>query len=269
MSSGNDLPALAKMLVKRAYRGLKRQFHILDARLSSGGAFVVEDTGGFPPRHWEAEPLSWGTEETWGKYKDCHIPEEGRKVVLGSGHKRIDGWLNVDVSPEFGPDLLCDVSKGLPFRDSSVSAIVAIHVLEHLPDTVTVMNEMWRACCHGALVHIRVPHQDSLMAFADPTHKRWFNEETFGYFCMNGAHYRYHESYGIQCRFELLMQRVHRHRRFGELEVLLRAHKTVQDLPRVATLRRLQTVAGSKGYRSIDPLFDQSEIKPLPWEEGE
>ena len=256
MNNGNHLAALTKKLIRRVYRRVKEQSRVLDARLS--GKPILEDAGDFPPQHWGAGPLPWGTVRTWRGSEKYDISRDGWKVVLGSGHKRLEGWLNLDVSPEFDPDLLSDISKGLPLKDSSVSAIVLSHVLEHVPDTVFVMNELWRVCCDDALVHIRVPHQDSLMALADPTHRRQFNEESFGYFCMNGGHYLYHESYGIRCRFELLAQRIYRHRRFGEVEVLLGAHKKPSD---VATSRCAETVPHSGGYRPLEPLFGPAEIK--------
>jgi len=154
-------------------------------------------------------------------YEEIDSGQWSPLVNLGSGWKKREGWINIDLSPVHRPELICDISKGLPFADDSVDALLAEHLLEHLPDTVFVMNEIWRVCKDGALVEIEVPHQDSLMAFADPTHKRYFNEETFEYFCVNGEHYHSHESYGIHCRFELLEERVYRHRRFGNVRVKL------------------------------------------------
>lgn len=147
------------------------------------------------------------------------------KLNLGSGNDYKKGWVNIDISEEFSPDIVCDLSTGIPYGDSSVDEIYAHHFLEHIADTIFMMNEMWRVCKNGAKVHIEVPHQDSLMAFADPTHKRIFNEESFKYFCSNGEHYWIHKSYGIKCNFELLHQTVVKDKRHGHIKVLLKTIK--------------------------------------------
>ena len=49
----------------------------------------------------------------------------GLKINLGSGRKRIDGFLNVDGDINLSPDYLVDLEKDkLPFEDSSVSEIM-------------------------------------------------------------------------------------------------------------------------------------------------
>ena len=126
------------------------------------------------------------------------------KLNLGSGDLKYKGFLNVDISPEYKPDILCDLSKKMPISDDSVEEIIANHIIEHLSDTIKIMNEIWRVCKHDAIVRITVPHEKSLMAHADPTHKKVFNEESFKYFCLNGEHYWIHKLYGIRCKFILL-----------------------------------------------------------------
>jgi len=147
------------------------------------------------------------------------------KLNLGSGNDYRQGYVNIDISPEYNPDMVCDLSKGIPFDDNSVSYVYAHHFLEHIEDIIFMMNEIWRVCCADAQVEIEVPHQSSLMAFADPTHKRIFNEESFKYFCSNGEHYWIHESYGIFCDFTLKNQKVLKHKRHGYVRVWLQVNK--------------------------------------------
>ena len=80
-------------------------------------------------------------------------------------------------------------------------------------------------CKHDAIVRITVPHEKSLMAHADPTHKKVFNEESFKYFCLNGEHYWIHKLYGIRCKFILLDQEICTEKRFGYIKVTLKAVK--------------------------------------------
>jgi len=144
---------------------------------------------------------------------------------LGCGNKKLAGYCNIDISPKSKADVVYDLSKSIPFPQSSVDKILCAHFIEHLEDTIHIMNEIWRVCKDGAIVEIIVPHQSSRMAFADPTHKRIFNEESFGYFCSNGEHYWIHEIYGIKCNFNLESQKVKKDKRYGDMRVTLKAIK--------------------------------------------
>lgn len=59
------------------------------------------------------------------KFKTTHT-----KLHLGSGSRRLQGWLNVDMVDS---DLNLDIANGkLPFDDHQFEAIVCQHVIEHL-----------------------------------------------------------------------------------------------------------------------------------------
>lgn len=69
-----------------------------------------------------------------------------------------------------------------PFADNAFDRILALDVLEHLPDTQKVVEELWRIARAGARVIIRVPHWASYRAHRDPTHCRTFDEQSFCYY---------------------------------------------------------------------------------------
>jgi predicted SAM-dependent methyltransferase len=96
------------------------------------------------------------------------------KINIGSGFKRFDGFLNVDDDPIVEPDYVVNLEGGkLPFEDSSVEAVIAHHVLEHIGQGfIPLMQELYRVCCHGAILDIRVPHHFHELFINDPTHKR-------------------------------------------------------------------------------------------------
>ncbi len=54
----------------------------------------------------------------------------GPRLHIGSGSQRLDGWINVDIRPFPGVDVVTDISRGLPF--SGAEAVFAEHFLEHL-----------------------------------------------------------------------------------------------------------------------------------------
>lgn len=97
------------------------------------------------------------------------------KLNLGCGEKRIPGFLNVDKygTPEFQWDL---EQFPWPWEDNSVDEIQMIHVLEHLGQQtdqfLTIMKELYRVCCNGAKIEIKVPHPRHDDFLNDPTHVR-------------------------------------------------------------------------------------------------
>ena len=54
---------------------------------------------------------------------------EDVKIEIGSGPKKKEGWVTIDLS--FAADLYWDLRDKLPFPNSSVSFIYSSHVLEH------------------------------------------------------------------------------------------------------------------------------------------
>lgn len=93
----------------------------------------------------------------------------GLKLNLGCGRDKRDGWVNVDTHGE--GVLKHDLNvRPWPFADGSASEVIMHHVLEHLPDTIAVMKELYRVCENGAVIHIAVPHPFHDDFVSDPTH---------------------------------------------------------------------------------------------------
>jgi hypothetical protein len=79
-------------------------------------------------------------------------------------------------------DVICDLEQGIPLPDDCVDGVYANHSLEHIGHLDLLMQEIYRVCRAGASVTVRVPYYTSIGAFKDPTHKRFFTEETFLYY---------------------------------------------------------------------------------------
>ena len=100
-----------------------------------------------------------------------------KKLNLGSGDKKIEGFLNLDKFETFEPDIVHDLENfPYPFLDNEVDEIKLIHVLEHIgkdPDTyINILKELYRICINEALIHIIVPHPRHDDFLSDPTHVR-------------------------------------------------------------------------------------------------
>ena len=96
------------------------------------------------------------------------------KVDLGSGYKRAEGFVRVDIDPHTNPDYIVDLEKDdLPFENNSVDEVRAWHILEHLGvGYFHLMQELYRVCKPGAMIEIQVPHHFHEVFINDPTHQR-------------------------------------------------------------------------------------------------
>jgi predicted SAM-dependent methyltransferase len=91
-------------------------------------------------------------------------PPPPLRLHIGSGEVRLEGWLNVDLQPLPGVDIVADVTEGLRFSD--VEAIYAEHFLEHLPldDAVDFLLECHRALKEGGWIRLSTPNLDWVWA---------------------------------------------------------------------------------------------------------
>lgn len=111
------------------------------------------------------------------------------KVDLCCGRGKPEGFFGVDLAPGPGVDLVHDLNTGFPFEDSSVEVLRAHDAIEHLPDRLATMNEIWRVCRDGAVVDIKVPSTDGRGAFQDPTHVSYWNINSFAYYSSDFPNY--------------------------------------------------------------------------------
>jgi len=127
------------------------------------------------------------------------------KIYFGCGNHRMEGFIGVDRLKTRAVDVIHDMNRfPYPFRDSTAEEVHLINVLEHLPDTIRVMEEIWRICKNEATIKINVPYYNSPGAFQDPTHVRFFTEHTFDYFTEDGALWLSAYNYYSHARFEIL-----------------------------------------------------------------
>jgi glycosyltransferase involved in cell wall biosynthesis len=123
-----------------------------------------------------------------------------KALDMGAAHNKPAGYLGVDQYPGDGVDLVADVTEGIPLPDSSVGVIRAVDFLEHVPDKVTLFNELYRVLAHGGLLLSLTPSTDGRGAFQDPTHVAYYNENSFWYFTdKNYARF----VPAITCRFQV------------------------------------------------------------------
>lgn len=109
-----------------------------------------------------------------------------RKLHLGCGRDIREGWINLDLEPLPGVDVVADLDRcatdPLPFEPDTFDEVMASHLLEHLREPLAFMQELHRVCRHGAEATFHTPHGASDDAFEDPTHFRQYFPDSYGFF---------------------------------------------------------------------------------------
>ena len=108
------------------------------------------------------------------------------KFNIGCGRNVLEGWVNVDRCELPGVDITHDLEDCrygcLPVEPNTVDEFLLSHVIEHVNDSLGLMQELHRIAKPGALATIRTPFGSSDDAWEDPTHVRAYFPNSFGYF---------------------------------------------------------------------------------------
>lgn len=140
-------------------------------------------------------PLRFGTASAVSDAKPRPNPVP-RTLVVGSGRDFKPEFFNVDIDGAWGPDAVLDIAGPavidtsleterfgtVVLAEGSFDAIIANHVLEHIPELCRAMTTCLRLLRPGGQFHIQVPYDLSLGAWQDPTHVRAFNENSWLYY---------------------------------------------------------------------------------------
>jgi predicted SAM-dependent methyltransferase len=161
------------------------------------------------------------------------------RLDLGCGQNPKEGFEGVDMYGDKAKHKVDLFKFPWPFEDNSVEEIHASHFLEHVPareveerdieyptnvlgapvafprhsrDRITAqflgadmlfafMDECYRILKPDCWMHVVVPSGRSNRAFWDPTHRRFFMQETFLYFARDWRKMQGLDHYRIACNF--------------------------------------------------------------------
>lgn len=105
------------------------------------------------------------------------------KLNLGCGLDIRKGFINVDFVKRNGVNIIHNLEEfPYPFKNNSIDYILMDNVLEHLENTIKVMEEIHRILKPNGIIEIIVPHYSGCMAFSHLTHKRFFGSGSFDIF---------------------------------------------------------------------------------------
>ena len=108
---------------------------------------------------------------------------EKKILNLGSGQKKNNAGIRLDINPDVKPDILHDLNKfPYPFESEYFDIITLDNVLGELESLWKVMDEIYRISKTGGEIIISVPYFRSAYAFIHPNIKSFFTVNTFNYF---------------------------------------------------------------------------------------
>ncbi|MCC6599599.1 MAG: class I SAM-dependent methyltransferase [Crocinitomicaceae bacterium] len=120
------------------------------------------------------------------------LAQEGvKKIELGCGPNKKDGYFGVDSLPLEGVDFVADLESGLKFLpDNSIDEIVSSHFLEHIQNIDLLLREIHRVLKPGGIKIVFVPHFSNPYYYSDLTHRQFFGLYTFDYFSKGSKGYK-------------------------------------------------------------------------------
>ncbi|MDI6840025.1 MAG: methyltransferase domain-containing protein [bacterium] len=132
--------------------------------------------------------------------REHNLPNDLICIDLGCGIRKQKGYIGVDGIKLEGVDVVCDIEKSLPFKDSTIDRIYANFLFEHITNFIPFMQELYRICKNGATILASFPYWSSVTQWKDPTHKQVITVETFKYFSTDkwyGSDYRINTNFKV------------------------------------------------------------------------
>ena len=107
-----------------------------------------------------------------------------KKILdVGCGWNKTPGAIGIDSNPKAHADVVHDLEDvPYPFSDNEFDEIICRHVIEHVPDVMALVTELYRIAKPGAHITIVTPHYTNPDWATDPTHKNHFNSYSFNCF---------------------------------------------------------------------------------------
>lgn len=102
---------------------------------------------------------------------------------VGCGANKFEGAVGLDNNPRTAADVIHDLGVvPYPFPDDEFDLIVSRHVIEHVPDVMAFVGELYRITKPGGTIRLVTPHYTNPDWATDPTHRNHFNSYTFNTF---------------------------------------------------------------------------------------
>ena len=107
-----------------------------------------------------------------------------KKILdVGCGTNKTAGAIGLDYNERTDADVIHDLGVfPYPFADDEFDEIVSNHVVEHIPDVMRFVSELYRITKNGGRIRLLTPHCTNPDWATDPTHRNHFNSYSFNVF---------------------------------------------------------------------------------------
>lgn len=119
-----------------------------------------------------------------------HLAQSGRKILdVGCGRNKHPGAIGLDSNSRTDADVIHDLGDlPYPFPDDEFDEVIGNHVIEHVPDVMAFVSELYRITRPGGRIRILTPHYSNPDWPNDPTHRNHLNSYSFNYFIEDPGH---------------------------------------------------------------------------------
>ncbi len=106
-----------------------------------------------------------------------------KTLDVGCGDNKMEGAIGLDNNPRTAADVIHDLGViPYPFPDNEFDLVVSNHVVEHVPDVMAFIGELYRITRNGGRIRLLTPHYTNPDWANDPTHRNHINSYTFNTF---------------------------------------------------------------------------------------
>ena len=102
---------------------------------------------------------------------------------VGCGANKFEGAVGLDNNPRTAADVIHDLGDlPYPFDDNEFDFVISRHAIEHVPDVMGFITELYRITKNGGRIKLVTPHYTNPDWATDPTHRNHFNCYSFNSF---------------------------------------------------------------------------------------
>lgn len=118
---------------------------------------------------------------------------------VGCGTNKYPGAIGLDYNPRTGADVIHDLNEvPYPFADDEFDLVVSNHVVEHVPDVMSFITELYRITKPGGRIKLLTPHYTNADWAADPTHRNHFSSYSFNTFIAERRNFEFYTDVNLR-----------------------------------------------------------------------
>lgn len=118
---------------------------------------------------------------------------------VGCGSNKYPGAIGLDYNDKTDADVIHDLGQfPYPFPDNEFDQVVSFHVIEHVPDVMRFVTELYRITKPGGKIRFVTPHYTNPDWASDPTHKNHFNSYSFDTFIPEKRNFKFYTDVNLK-----------------------------------------------------------------------